>query len=62
MNAREIAEKILALPREQQEVPLVFEYYDDPESSIPIAVDMENIRFCESSFPTTEPHIQLSGS
>lgn len=60
ITAKDIAKQILALPEEQQNVPLVYEYYDDAESSVPVAAKMESIRFYESGYPTTEPHIQLN--
>lgn len=59
MTAKEIAEKILALPEEQQNVPLVFEYYDDPESSVPTGAVIKDIKFYEWGYPITEHHIML---
>lgn len=59
MTAKQIANMILALPEEQQNVPLVFAYYDDNESSVPVEDKIESILFCETGYPTTEPHIML---
>ncbi len=59
MTAKEIALKILSLPEEQQNVPLVFEYYDDFESSIPVAVEFERVQFYEVGFPIEGPQLHL---
>jgi hypothetical protein len=59
MTAKEIALKILALPEEQQNVPLIFSYYADSEDSVSCEAQISDIIFCQSSYPTTEPHIQL---
>lgn len=59
MTAKEIALKILALPEEQQNVPLVFSYYADSESSVPNEEEVTDIQFYERGYPTTEPHIML---
>jgi len=58
-TAKEIALKILSLPEEQQNVPLVFEYYDDPESSIPCLAVIENVYFYERGFDIDGPHLML---
>jgi hypothetical protein len=62
MTAKEIAMKILALPESQQNVPLIIEFYDDSESSVPCAKTINDIRFCETGYPTVEPHIELLDS
>ena len=59
MTAKDIALAILALPEEQQNVPLIFEYYVENESSVPIAAVFESIRFHDWGFPIKEPHIAL---
>jgi len=59
VTAKDIAKMILALPEEQQNVPLVFEYYDDQESSVPCAAEFESISFHESGWPVRGPQIQL---
>ena len=58
-TAKEIALKILALPEEQQNVPLVFEYYENSESSIPVAAEFENIQFYERGFSVEGPQLHL---
>ena len=59
VTARQIAKMILALPREQQNVPLIYEFYDDSNSSVPLAAKFESIKFCETGYPVTGPHIEL---
>jgi len=59
VTAKDIALKILALPEEQQNVPLVFEYYDDAESSVPSAAIMSNIQFYDRGWPVEGPQLQL---
>ena len=59
ITAKEIALKILSLPEEQQNVPLIFEYYDDFESSIPVAVEFGSIQFYERGFPVEGPQLHL---
>ena len=49
-TAKDIANMILALPEEQQNLPLIYEYYDDNESSVPTCSQMEGIRFCKTSY------------
>lgn len=58
-TAKEIALMILALPEEQQNVPLVFEYYDDCESSVPCAAEFENIQFHKTGYPVEGPQLHL---
>ena len=41
MTAKEFAEKILALPEEQQNAVMAFSYYDDSEASIPVYEEIE---------------------
>lgn len=60
ITAKDIANKILALPEEQQNAPLVFEYYDDCESSMPVQAVIEEITFYKSGYPIGKPHICLS--
>ena len=59
VTAKQIANMILALPEEQQNVPLVFAYYDNNESSVPVEDKIESISYHETGYPTTEPHIML---
>lgn len=60
-TAKEIALKILSLPEEEeQNVPLVFEYYNDSESSVPIAATITDINFYQFGYPIDGPHIVLS--
>jgi hypothetical protein len=60
ITAKDIALKILALPEEQQNVPLVFSHYDDPESSVPCESQLESIHFYETGFPVNGPHLEIS--
>jgi hypothetical protein len=59
ITAKEIALRILALPKEQQNVPMIFSYYDDPESSVPSEDEISGFQFYETGYPTIGPHIQL---
>lgn len=59
MTAKEIALRILALPEEQQNVPLIYSFYDDSESSVPCESEVSAISFHKTGYPTTEPHIML---
>jgi len=59
MTAKEIALKILALPEEQQNLPLVHSYYADSEDSIPYIDEIDDIRFYEYGYPFNKPHIML---
>lgn len=59
VTAKQIAKQILALPEEQQNVPLVFEYDDGNDSGVPVQVEINNVQFHEIGYPTTEPHIML---
>jgi len=59
MTARELAEKILALPEEQQNVPAMISYYDDPEYSVPVTAVIDDLVFYESGFPFNGPHLHL---
>ena len=59
VTAKDVANMILALPEEQQNVPLIYTYYDDPESSISVDAEIESIQFYERGFPFEGPHISL---
>jgi len=59
-TAKEIAEMILALPEEQQQAPLVFEYYANSEDSVPCQEEVDSITYYETGYPIGKPHICLS--
>lgn len=61
MTAKEFAEKILALPEEQQNAVMAFSYYDDSESSIPVYEVIEEFYFYKRGYPLDKPHILVSG-
>ena len=51
MTVKELIICLQKLPKEQQKLPVIFTYYDDPESSIPIVAVIDDTEYYQSCFP-----------
>lgn len=61
MTAKELAEKLLALPEEQQNAIVIYSFYGDPKDTMPYDIEVDEISFIENGWPTEIPHILMTG-
>ena len=61
MTGNELVQKINLLPEEDRKLPVVISYYDDPESSVPVADEIDDIQVYDSFYPFDGRCISLGG-